>query len=86
MFSSINTLKFKTKGIMENSLKRIDSMDDFDKKKLRRKILKNIIIISFCFLLNFTAFQGLSRLQVEIFFNYYLHIHRSIKKGEINFY
>ncbi|ELT90286.1 hypothetical protein CAPTEDRAFT_23401, partial [Capitella teleta] len=35
-------------------------------KAEKRKILKNILLISFAFLLNFTAFQGLSRLQSSL--------------------
>jgi Ion channel regulatory protein UNC-93 len=37
-----------------------------DHKKERRRIMKNIILISVAFLFNFNAFQGLSRLQSSL--------------------
>ena len=45
-------------------------------KKEKNRILRNIFLISFAFLLNFTAFQGLSRLQSSL--------HRTEGMGVIN--
>ena len=45
-------------------------------KKEKNKIFKNIVLISFCFLLNFNAFQTLSRLQSSL--------HRVDGMGTIN--
>lgn len=50
-------MKSERSGIPQN---------EADIKAEKRKILKNILLISFAFLLNFTAFQGLSRLQSSL--------------------
>ena len=61
-----------TKGPME-----VDSQQtDQEIKKEKSRILKHIFLISFAFLLNFTAFQGLSRLQSSL--------HRTEGMGVIN--
>ena len=38
-------------------------MSEEERKKTMKNIMKNIILISVAFLMNFNAFQGLSRLQ-----------------------
>ena len=54
------------KGQKIRKTSRFANMTDEEKKREKRGIMKNVIIISFSFMLLFTAFQSMANLQSSI--------------------
>ena len=44
----------------------LEGLSDEEKKSLKRGIMKNVVIISFAFMLLFTAFQSMANLQSSL--------------------
>ena len=44
----------------------LEGLSDDEKKRLKRGIMKNVVIISFAFMLLFTAFQSMANLQSSL--------------------
>ena len=44
----------------------LEGLSDAEKKSLKRGIMKNVVIISFAFMLLFTAFQSMANLQSSL--------------------
>ena len=54
-----------TKGPQKKA-SRFATMTDYEKRREKRGIIKNVVIISFSFMLLFTAFQSMANLQSSI--------------------